>query len=89
MRRGIASDGGQRRARPLDGDQVGDDLNSLGRRLVGVGPAGDLVGVVADARRSAGCARAPPRPPGRSTSVCDSRAASGMASISAHPRPTL
>ena len=33
-------DGGQRRERPLDGDQVGDDLDGLGFRGEGVGPAG-------------------------------------------------
>ena len=42
--------GGQRRERPLDGDQVGDDLDGLGCRGEGVGPAGDLVEVAADPR---------------------------------------
>ena len=45
-----APGGGQRRERPLDGDQVGDDLDGLGCRGEGVGPAGDLVQVAADAR---------------------------------------
>ena len=40
-----ASDGGQRRERSLDGDQVGDDLDGLGVRFEGIGPAGDLVQV--------------------------------------------
>ena len=31
--------GGQRRERPLDGDQVGDDLDGLGCRGEGIGPA--------------------------------------------------
>ena len=35
-----ASDGDQRRERPLDGDQVGDDLDGLGVRFEGIGPAG-------------------------------------------------
>ena len=43
-------DGGQRRERTLDGHQVGDDLDGLGFRGKGLGPAGDLVEVVADAR---------------------------------------
>ena len=34
-----APDGGQRREHPLDGNQVGDDLDGVGCRLVGVGPA--------------------------------------------------
>ena len=32
-------DVGQRRERPLDGDQVGDDLDCLGVRFEGIGPA--------------------------------------------------
>ena len=43
-------DVGQRRERPLDGDQVDDDLDGVDPALVGVGPAGDLVEVVADPR---------------------------------------
>ena len=49
-----ASDGGQRRERPLDGDQVGDDLQCLGVRFEGIGPAGDLVQVRPDPRQLAG-----------------------------------
>ena len=45
----VAPYGGQRCERPLDGDQVGDDLDGLSCRGVGVGPTGDLVEVVADA----------------------------------------
>ena len=41
----------QRRERPLDGKKAGDDLHGLGRPLVGIGPPGDLVEVVPDARR--------------------------------------
>ena len=33
-----ASDGGQRRERPLDGDQMRDHLQCLGVRLEGIGP---------------------------------------------------
>ena len=40
-----ASDGGQRRERPLDGDQMRDHLQCLGVRLEGIGPVGDLVPV--------------------------------------------
>ena len=49
-----ADDGGQRRERPLDGDQVGDDLDGLGVRFEGIGPAGDLVQVRPDPRQLAG-----------------------------------
>ena len=49
-----ASDGGQRRERPLDGDRVGDDLQCLGVRSEGIGPAGDLVQVRPDPRQLAG-----------------------------------
>ena len=56
--------------RPLDGDQVGDHLDGLDGRLVGVRPPSDLVEVVPDARRLPWCARARPRPPGRSMSAC-------------------
>ena len=45
-----ALEAGQRRERPLDGDKAGDDLDALGRPLVGIRPAGDLVEVVPDAR---------------------------------------
>ena len=44
----------QRREHPFDGDQVGDHLDRLGSRLVGVGPASDLIEIVADARDLAG-----------------------------------
>ena len=47
-------DGGQRRERPLDGDEVGDDLDGLGVRFEGIGPAGDLVQVRSDPRQLAG-----------------------------------
>ena len=43
------SDGGQCPERPLDGDQVDDHLDGLGRPLVGIRPPGDLVEIVADA----------------------------------------
>ena len=42
---------GQCRERPLDGDQVGDDLDGLGVRFEGIGPAGDLVQVRPDPRQ--------------------------------------
>ena len=45
-------DGGQRRERPLDDDQVGDHLDGLGVRFEGIGPAGDLVEVRPDPRGS-------------------------------------
>ena len=35
--------------RPLDGDQAGDDLDGLGRPLVGIRPLGDLIEVVPNA----------------------------------------
>ena len=47
-------DGGQRRERPLDGYQVGDDLDGLGVRFEDIGPAGDLVEVRPDPRQLAG-----------------------------------
>ena len=34
-----APDGRQHRERPLDGDQVGDDLDGLGVRFESIGPA--------------------------------------------------
>ena len=49
-----APDGRQRRERPLDGDQVGDDLDGLGVRFEDIGPAGDLVQVRPDPRQLAG-----------------------------------
>ena len=49
-----ASDGGQRRERPLDGDQMRDHLQCLGVRLEGIGPVGDLVQVRPDPRQLAG-----------------------------------
>ena len=49
-----APDGGQRRERPLDGDEVADHLDGLGVRFEGIGPAGDLVQVRPDPRQLAG-----------------------------------
>jgi len=37
-----ALEAGQRRKRPLDGDEAGEDLDSLGRPLVGICPADRL-----------------------------------------------
>ena len=52
---GIRASGGvQRPERPLDGDQVADHLDGLDGRLVGIGPASDLVEVVAETRQLAG-----------------------------------
>ena len=48
-------------------ERVQDDVDRLGRALVGVGPAGNLVEVVADARDLAG---ALPLNPGRRSSPC-------------------
>ena len=45
-----ADDGGQCPERPLDGDQVGDDLDGLGVRFESIGPTGDLVQVRPDPR---------------------------------------
>ena len=45
-----ALEASQRGKRPLDGDKAGRDLDGLGRLLVRIGPAGDLVEVVPDAR---------------------------------------
>ena len=42
--------GGQHQECPLDGDQMRDHLQCLGVSFEGIGPAGDLVEVVADAR---------------------------------------
>ncbi len=46
--------GVQRPERPVDGDQVADHLDGLDGLLVGIGPASDLVEVVAKARQFAG-----------------------------------
>ena len=63
---GIRASGGvQRPERPLDGDQVADHLDGLDGRLVGIGPASDLVEVVAETRQ-----RANSRVRSRSTSAC-------------------
>ena len=35
-----AVEASQGRERPLDGDKAGDDLDGLGRPLVGIGPPG-------------------------------------------------
>ena len=65
-------DGGQRRERPLDGDQVGDDLDGLGFR----GPSG-RIWLRLDPRQLAGCARAlgrrggPVAAPGQPTGAPD------------------
>ena len=37
-----ALEASQRREGPLDGDEAGDDLDGLGRPLVGIGPADRL-----------------------------------------------
>ena len=45
----LLSEAGQLRDLPLNGDQVGDDLDGLGPLGVAVRPAGELVQVFADA----------------------------------------